>query len=118
MGSVPRLVGRMTQTDFNFDAAVAARDAGLDRACNPHFRQVALAKAREHALALGHSIGLVTADDVKRRMLNFGDDPDDLGNAAGAIFRQDPAWEYVGSKPSEQVRRHAGRISVWRYVGV
>ena len=118
MGSVPRLVGRMTQTDFNFDAAVAARDAGLDRACNPHFRQVALAKAREHALALGHSIGLVTADDVKRRMLNFGDEPEDLGNASGAIFLHQPEWERVGDRPSERVRRRAGRISVWRYVGV
>ena len=108
----------MTQTDFNFDAAAAARDAGLDRACNPSFRKEALRKAKAHAIALGLVLGEVTADDVKRRMLNYGDDPDNLGNAAGAIFRQDPAWEYVGSKPSEQVRRHAGRISVWRYVGV
>ena len=104
----------MTQTGFDFDAAQEARDAGIDRACNPAFRKEALVKAKAHAMALGHSLGLVTVDDVKRRMLNYGDDPDELGNAAGAIFRQDPVWEYVGSKPSEQVKRHAGRISVWR----
>ena len=108
----------MTQDAFNFDAAQAARDVGIDRACNPAFRKEALRKAKAHAIALGLALGKVTADDVKRRMLNYGDDPDNLGNAAGAIFRQDPAWEYVGSKPSEQVKRHAGRISVWRYVGV
>jgi hypothetical protein len=107
----------VTQTGFDFDAAQEARDAGINRACNPAFRKEALRKAKDHALALGHSLGLVTIDDVKRRMLNYGDDPDELGNAAGAIFRQDPAWEYVGSKPSEQVKRHAGRSGVWRYVG-
>lgn len=106
--------GQMTQTGFDFDAAVALRDAGLDRASNPLFRRAALESARKHAMALGHSLGLVTVDDVKRRMLNYGDDPDELGNAAGAIFLHNPAFEYAGSKKSEQVKRHAGRIGLWR----
>ena len=104
----------MTQADFNFDAAQAACDAGLDQASNPFFRRELLKSAKAHALALGHSLGEVTADDVFRRMLNYGEDPTLLGNAAGAIFRQDPAWEYAGSKQSERESRHAGRISVWR----
>ena len=57
---------------------------------------------------------LVTIDDVKRRMLNYGDDPDELGNAAGAIFLHNPAFEYAGSKKSEREKRHAGRIGLWR----
>ena len=104
----------MTQTGFDFDAAQAARDAGLDRACNPAFRKEALRKAKAHALALGHSLGLVTIDDVKRRMLNYGDDPDELGNAAGAIFLHNPDFEYAGSRKSEREKRHAGRIGLWR----
>jgi hypothetical protein len=104
----------MTQTGFDFDAAQEARDAGIDRACNPFFRRELLKSAKAHALALGHSLGLVTVDDVKRRMLNYGEDPTLLGNAAGGIFRQDPAWEYAGSRQSERESRHAGRISVWR----
>jgi beta-glucosidase-like glycosyl hydrolase len=104
----------MTQTGFDFDAAQAACDAGIDRACNPFFRRELLKSAKAHALALGHSLGLVTVDDVKRRMLNYGEDPELLGNAAGGIFRNNPAFEYSGSKQSERELRHAGRISVWR----
>ena len=104
----------MTQTGFDFDAAQAARDSGIDRACNPFFRRELLASARKHALELGASLGLVTVDDVKRRMLNYGEDPELLGNAAGAIFRHNPAFEYAGSKKSEREKRHAGRIGLWR----
>ena len=104
----------MTQTGFDFDAAQAARDSGIDRACNPFFRRELLASARKHALELGASLGLVTVDDVKRRMLNYGDDPDELGNAAGAIFLHNPAFEYAGSRKSEREKRHAGRIGLWR----
>ena len=104
----------MTQTGFDFDAAVALRDAGLDRASNPLFRKGCVRICAKHAMALGHSLGLVTIDDVKRRMLNYGDDPDELGNAAGAIFLHNPDFEYAGSRKSEREKRHAGRIGLWR----
>lgn len=104
-------------TVFDFEAGAEARDAGLDQACNPFFRKEALRKAKAHALALGQIFDVVSVDDVKRRMLNYGENPDDLGNAAGAIFRQDPAWEYAGSEQSEREKRHAGRISLWRLKG-
>jgi len=106
----------VTQDMFNFAEGQAARDAGLNRACIPSFRKEALRKAKAHAIALGVALGEVTADDVKRRMLNYGDDPDDLGNAAGSIFRGSE-WVCVGVKQSERKSRHAGKISVWRLKG-
>ena len=103
----------MTQDAFDFEAAQALRDAGLDRACNPAFRQELLESARRHARELASVFGVVTIDQVKRRMLNYGEEPDLLGNAAGRVFLTGE-WEYVDRVRSERKRRHAGGISSWR----
>ena len=103
----------MTQDAFNFDAAVAARDAGLDRACNPMYRRQLLESARKHARRLGASIIDVTADEVFSSMMNYGEEPELLGNASGAIFKGSE-WQWMGTRMSERKSRRAGRISVWR----
>jgi len=103
----------MTQDAFNFDAAVAARDAGLDRACNPMFRRQLLESARKHARELGASIIDVTMDDVYRRMMNYGENPELLGNASGAVFLKSE-WQWMGTRLSERTERHCGRNSIWR----
>jgi hypothetical protein len=106
----------VTQDVFNFAEGQEARDAGLDRAGSPFYRRELLESAKAHAIALGHAIGEVTADDVFRRMLNWGQEPELLGNAAGSIFRGSE-WVCVGVKQSERKSRHAGKISVWRLKG-
>lgn len=107
----------MTQPGlFDLAAGEAAKQAGLDRASSPMFRRDALESARKHARHLGGIFDTVTIDAVKIRMLNYGDQPEDLGNAAGSVFLT-AEWEWVGSRTSEQKKRHAGRISVWRLRG-
>jgi hypothetical protein len=103
----------MTQTTFDYEAGQAARDAGLDRASNPFYRRELLESAKKHAIALGHTLGEVTADDVFRRMMNYGEQPELLGNAAGSIFRG-AEWECVGWKQSERKTNHARAIRIWR----
>jgi hypothetical protein len=103
----------MTQTEFDYEAGHEARDAGLDRAGNPFYRRELLERAKAHAIELGHTLGEVTADDVFRRMLNYGEEPELLGNAAGSIFRG-VEWECVGWKQSERKTNHARAIRIWR----
>ena len=62
----------MTQDAFDFEAAQALRDEGLDRASNPLFRRELLESARRHARELAAIFGVVTIDQVKLRMLNYG----------------------------------------------
>ena len=105
----------MTQpTLFDLAAGEAAKQEGLYRASNPIFRQLALESARQHARHLAGIFDTVTIDAVKSRMLNFGENPEDLGNAAGNVFLT-AEWEWVGSEKSAQKLRHAGRISKWRW---
>jgi hypothetical protein len=46
-------------------------------------------------------------------MLNYGEEPELLGNAAGSIFRG-VEWECVGWKQSERKTNHARAIRIWR----
>lgn len=103
----------MTQDIFDFEAAQALRDEGMDRASNPAFRQELLKSARRHARELAAAFNVVTIDQVKRRMLKCGEEPDLLGNAAGRVFLTGE-WEYVDRTRSERKRRRAGSISSWR----
>ena len=103
----------MTQTEFNYEAGQAAKEQGLDRACNPFFRRQLLASAKNAAHVLAQANGTVTFDDVFAWMRDADWSPELLGNAAGSVFR-DYWWECIGWKPSERVTNHKRPIRIWR----
>jgi len=72
--------------------------------------------ARALAKIIGQRQELVTADDVQFALENFGLGSEDLGNAAGAIFRTSD-WEAVGFTESERDSNRARVIRTWRLVG-
>lgn len=104
-----------------FDLVIAQRlkEQGIARAVGKGGRSKVIAIAREIArdicLERGRSgTGWVTSDDVAREMDERGIPYDQLGNAAGAIFRGEdfePTGEF---KPSVRVGSHARMIRVWR----
>lgn len=58
----------------------------------------------------------ITIDDVRDHMLYDGDNPNDLGNAAGSVFKG-KGWKRVGSVQSKRPAAHARWISVWIWEG-
>jgi hypothetical protein len=103
----------MVQATFDYEAGQAAKEAGLDRACNPHFRKDLLGLAQYAAHSYANAHDSVTYDDVYRILDGIGREPELLGNAAGAVFRGDE-WECIGWKPSERVTNHKRPIRIWR----
>jgi hypothetical protein len=103
----------MTQTTFDYEAGQAAKEQGLDRACNPFYRRQLIACAKSVAHLLADQTGPTTFDDVYKFMEDAGWHPEVIGNAAGSIFR-DPWFECIGWKPSERVTNHKRPIRVWR----
>ena len=103
----------MVQATFDYEAGQAAKEQGLDRACNPHFRKDLLERARKQALRCALIKGDITFDDVYQVMALWQQQPERLGNAAGAVFRGDE-WECIGWKPSERVTNHKRPIRIWR----
>jgi hypothetical protein len=104
----------MVQATFDYEAGQAAKEQGLDRACNPHFRKNLLQYAKNTAYLIAYCEGQATFDDVYRDMENGKTmRPELLGNAAGAVFRGEE-WECIGWKPSERVTNHKRPIRIWR----
>jgi hypothetical protein len=103
----------MTQTEFNYEAGQEARDAGLERASNPFFRRKALDDARSIARAWAQRNGSVTFDDVYLEMKILNKHPENLGPAAGNVFR---TGEFIpcGWKQSNRESNHARAMRVWR----
>lgn len=104
-----------------FDLAEAQRrkEDGIARAMAAGARQKVVELAREIARNICIDRGRsgpdwVTSDDVARAMDERGIPYDQLGNAAGAIFRSDefePTGEF---RQSVRVGSHARMIRVWR----
>lgn len=96
-----------------FDAAEAQRrkDAGMKKAADA--RGELLIEAQAIARRIASIWGVVTADDVAMCMTLRGLRYEDLGNAAGSVFRNDFVWtEKVHS--SIRVSTHGRTIKVWR----
>jgi hypothetical protein len=99
-----------------FDAAEAERrkEAGMARAAAA--RPALLAIARDVARHLAVVRGAVTSDDVAYHMTELGHHYDDLGNAAGSVFRG--GFEWTGEvRTSERASTHGRVIRVWRIKG-
>ena len=77
-------------------------------------RASALSAARALAKSIGHRDRYVTADDVHHCLFDY--QKEDLGNAAGSIFRG-PTWKFTGRwLKSTRASNHARMIRVWEYV--
>lgn len=54
-----------------------------------------------------------TADDGQNFLISKGYKAEDLGNAAGSMFKRDK-WVCIGRTPSERVSRHGNEVRVWK----
>jgi len=97
-------------TIFDLMAATQLKERGIEIAEKGN---IFLELARDSARSIAATRGRVTADDVIREMLEMGYQGDELGNAAGALFKKGfkKTGEYV---PCERVNSHARAIAVWR----
>lgn len=95
-------------------AALEARDAGMDQACESRNDLVNRVRNYVEYLAKQRVGRLATADDCAEFLEKVGMSSRDLGNAAGAIFRTDD-WEFTGAwTPSRRKTNNARPIRVWR----
>lgn len=99
------------ESEFNLPEGEGRREEGM--ALARHNRARTLHVARMIARYLGRKQHLVSADDVQRLMIQYGQGP--LGNAAGSLFRGDE-WEFTGEwTKSSRVSNHAHQNRIWRY---
>lgn len=58
----------------------------------------------------------ITADEVLEALIELGYKPEELGNAAGSLFKT-KVWAATGQwRVSRRVSNHARRIMVWRLI--
>jgi hypothetical protein len=101
------------QDRFSFDpeAAETAKQDGMNLAADN--RQDLLELAKAAAVAIASETGVVTSDDVFRRMQEYGLNPILLGNAAGSVFRGNE-FVFTGQwRKSERASNHARVNRVW-----
>jgi hypothetical protein len=79
----------------------------------PSIYKLAMSKAIELAK---DGYGYVNADDVQASLKEDGYLPEDLGNAAGALFRS-KCFENVGTTRSLREGNRGRRIIIWKYIG-
>ena len=101
------------ETLFDYAASKQLRDDGMLSAAQGRLK--ALMMARSIAQLLAHTNGKVTADEVRKEFQSAGGDwANDLGNAAGSIFKEKSKWECVGFENSTVATSHARALRVWR----
>ncbi len=88
------------------------RDAGIDRAISANEHVFLLAK--RCAVTLGKKKGIVTIDDVQEMLEGMGLSSEDLGQAAGGVFRGS-RWKKIGTQQTRRASSHARDVSVWEY---
>ena len=110
-----------SQPSLNFDSVTfsrslsqLAKEHGLQSSADS--RKRILDTAKEVARSLARMHGRVDADMVQAELMQIGITPEDLGNAAGSIFRG-KHWRCVGRKPSTRVSRHGNEIRIWSLIG-
>src|SRR5215472_16015410 len=98
---------------FDPKKARAEREADMTLALESLGRQELVEVARDIAEEIARKRGGVTADDYSRQMLQEGFDPNDLGPAAGCVFR-DKRFKQSGEwRKSERVSNHASDLRIW-----
>ena len=99
------------ETLFEYAASIQERDKGMATAVSG--RESILANVRSIANNLARIYGKVTADQVRAEYEYRGGNWQDLGNAAGSIFKG-KQWQCVGFENSLVKTSHARTIRVWK----
>jgi len=103
----------MMQTDLVFDRAESNRRKADGMAVAADHAPHLLGKAREIAVEIALSRGVVTADDVGLELARRGW-PNCLGPAAGSIFKTKD-WAFTGTfVSSTRVTNHSRLLRVWK----
>ena len=102
-------------TLFDMVKAQQLKEEGIARASAKGTRGRVIAIAREIARGICYDNGTVTSDDVAKEMENRGMPYDQLGNAAGAIFRGSEEFVPTGEfRASSRTASHARMLRVWK----
>jgi hypothetical protein len=97
---------------FDLPTALEQRDKGILAAAEGKPRLIV--EARSIALEYAARHGTVTADDVQRVWVERGGGVHDLGNATGAIFR-DERFEFTGRYiKSVRIHGHGNLLRIWK----
>lgn len=111
----PTLFGTVSSPSgsaFDADEGDRRRDEGIARAAAGHPAILWFAKAI--AVHIGRRGGLVCADDVQAELIRQDHQPEDLGNAAGAIFKDRTVWKWNGTvRNSTRIARQSGVLREW-----
>jgi hypothetical protein len=96
---------------FDYAEAQRRKEVGMHLAANA--RPTLLGDAQTIAKRIALRWEVVTSDDVAAVMMAEGMRYEDLGNAAGSVFRSDFAWT---GKVTSSIRpsTHKRMIKVWR----
>lgn len=95
-------------------AEVALQSQGTSASVKSHNKVFLLAS--KIAVQLGQQNGSVSADQVQAELVKLGYSSTDLGNAAGALFRNKNFKKDYAVK-SGRKGNHAREITKWQYVG-
>tara|TARA_R110000824_G_scaffold149861_1_gene320230 strand:- start:508 stop:864 length:357 start_codon:yes stop_codon:yes gene_type:complete len=101
----------------SFDASESERlkNSGMELAAEPKNELLKIARDCASAVALAGN-GTCNADKVAQRMGWLGYSLDELGPAAGSIFKGKD-WEFTGDRVnSKRITNHARELKVWRLV--
>ena len=100
---------------FNLFEGEVQKDQGIARAS--WSRGMLLDEARLIAYDIARRLGEVTYDDVYREMLKRGLHPENMGNAAGSVFRDPTIFAFTGRwSKSARITNHARVNRVWTLV--
>lgn len=98
---------------FDGKRARAAKARGMAKAAAHHNELLEIARDVAESIARSGD-GTVNIDEVAVDMIHMGLNPDDLGNAAGSVFKGNQ-WEFTGERvKSTKVSSHAREIKIWR----
>jgi hypothetical protein len=99
------------QSLFDLADGTRRKEEGMSLAAS--HRSELLEVAQGIALELADWRGFVTSDDVAARLVRLGFSYEDLGNAAGSVFRL-PSLEWSGRVvKSRRPSAHARMVKVW-----
>lgn len=99
-------------SQFDLFEGEQRKEQGIAQAENS--RVLLLMRAREIALELLAAKTEITYDDVYKRMAERGLHPENIGNAAGSIFRDKTVFRFTGKwEKSSRVTNHARVNRVW-----
>jgi hypothetical protein len=108
----PRKDAPPARPQFNLFAGEDLKEHGIERAC--WTRGMLLDQAREIAFDIARSRGEVTYDDVYVEMLKRDLHPENMGNAAGSVFRDRSTFSFTGRwSKSARITNHARVNRVW-----